>query len=188
MTVSLCAFLSLSGWRDIRRLEREAELLQASCDWYYGDLTWKQAHDILKNKPVGTFLLRNSSNPNFLFSLSIKTQTRAVSVRIGYYSHSFGFDNETPSKHSHFRADSVVGLVESEINTVHKHVFLSGGESQWVVLTQPAKKHPSRLQHLCRVSINRSLGTTASERVVHAEKLSLPRLLRRYLQQYPHSV
>ncbi|XP_014668161.1 PREDICTED: suppressor of cytokine signaling 2-like [Priapulus caudatus] len=191
--LSLTSYISLKspiGWPDIKCLEREIELLQSSCDWYYGDLTWKQAHDTLKNSPLGTFLLRNSNNLDFLFSLSIKTRSGVVSVRIGYYKHRFAFDVDAPSgqQDSHFTATSVVGLVEREMSARHKHVFLWGTDCQQVVLTAPLRKRPSRLQHLCRVAVNRSLGGSQSPTSAAIERLPLPKLLRKYLEEYPHTV
>ena len=34
-----------------------------SCLWYWGDITNQEARKILENQPVGTFLLRSSSDP-----------------------------------------------------------------------------------------------------------------------------
>lgn len=50
--------------------------------FYYPDLTMLQAKNLLKQSPEGTFLLRNSSEPRFAYSLSIKTKRGTTSVRI----------------------------------------------------------------------------------------------------------
>lgn len=50
--------------------------------FYYPNLTMLEAKNLLKQSPEGTFLLRNSSEPRFAYSLSIKTKRGTTSVRI----------------------------------------------------------------------------------------------------------
>ena len=47
---------------EISRLVKIFQTVEA-CLWYFGDIGNKQASKILQNQPVGTFLLRNSSDP-----------------------------------------------------------------------------------------------------------------------------
>lgn len=50
--------------------------------FYYPDLTMSEAKQLLKPHSEGTFLLRNSSEPRYAYSLSVKTNRGTTSVRI----------------------------------------------------------------------------------------------------------
>ena len=52
--------------------------------WYHGQLSTYDARDLLKNSPVGTFLVRDSESPNHVFSISARTSRGTTSVRISY--------------------------------------------------------------------------------------------------------
>ena len=57
-------------------------LLSDRCSYYYGAMTNSEAKARLKGCPVGTFLLRDSSDPAFVCSLSVKTSHGTTSIRI----------------------------------------------------------------------------------------------------------
>lgn len=50
--------------------------------FYYPNLTMSEAKQLLRPHPEGTFLLRNSSEPRYAYSLSVKTNRGTTSVRI----------------------------------------------------------------------------------------------------------
>nr|CAB3231341.1 SOCS1/2/3/CIS suppressor of cytokine signaling [Phallusia mammillata] len=72
------------------------------CPWYCGAMTGQEAKIRLRSTPPGTFLLRDSSDSRFLFSMSLMTRRGATSIRIVYKNGRFGFDSEEsePSKKS----------------------------------------------------------------------------------------
>uniref|UniRef100_A0A670K8E3 SH2 domain-containing protein n=1 Tax=Podarcis muralis TaxID=64176 RepID=A0A670K8E3_PODMU len=64
-------------------VERSLGLLQAS-GFYWGPLSVHEAHARLLQEPVGTYLLRDSSQGNCLFSLSVRMPSGPVSLRISF--------------------------------------------------------------------------------------------------------
>uniref|UniRef100_A0A803TCD9 SH2 domain-containing protein n=1 Tax=Anolis carolinensis TaxID=28377 RepID=A0A803TCD9_ANOCA len=64
-------------------VERTLSLLQAS-RFYWGALSVQEAHARLLQEPVGTYLLRDSSQGNCLFSLSVRIPSGPVSLRISF--------------------------------------------------------------------------------------------------------
>lgn len=76
----------------------------ASCNFYYGALTNADAKSRLHRAPVGTFLLRDSSDRRFAYSLSVKTSRGTTSIRIS--SSSGGDDPPSSAPGRCFRLDS----------------------------------------------------------------------------------
>lgn len=64
-------------------VERSLCLLQGSA-FYWGPLSVQEAHARLQKEPVGTYLLRDSSQGNCLFSLSVRVASGPVSLRISF--------------------------------------------------------------------------------------------------------
>ncbi|KAJ6656305.1 hypothetical protein lerEdw1_003808 [Lerista edwardsae] len=64
-------------------VERSLGLLQTS-GFYWGPLSVHEAHARLLQEPVGTYLLRDSSQGNCLFSLSVRMPSGPVSLRIPF--------------------------------------------------------------------------------------------------------
>ncbi|NXF72412.1 SOCS1 protein, partial [Sclerurus mexicanus] len=84
-------------------LERSLNILQAS-DFYWGPLSVGEAHAKLQQEPVGTYLVRDSSQGNCLFSLSVRMPTGPVSLRISFQEGYFRLKN--------WFSDCVVQLLE----------------------------------------------------------------------------
>ncbi|OXB69822.1 UNVERIFIED_CONTAM: hypothetical protein H355_007788 [Colinus virginianus] len=84
-------------------LERSLNILQAS-DFYWGPLSVGEAHAKLQQEPVGTYLVRDSSQGNCLFSLSVRMPTGPVSLRISFQEGYFRLRN--------WFSDCVVRLLE----------------------------------------------------------------------------
>lgn len=70
----------------VSELQKLSDTLRAlrQSGWYYEGITYQQSHDLLKDRPLGSFLVRESSDPRFLFSLSVQTERGPTSVRIHY--------------------------------------------------------------------------------------------------------
>ncbi|TRZ15054.1 hypothetical protein HGM15179_012034 [Zosterops borbonicus] len=84
-------------------LERSLNILQAS-DFYWGPLSVGEAHAKLQREPVGTYLVRDSSQGNCLFSLSVRMPAGPVSLRISFQEGYFRLKN--------WFSDCVVRLLE----------------------------------------------------------------------------
>lgn len=61
--------------------------------WYWGPLTAAEARQVLDKTHEGTFLLRKSSNPGYLLTLSLRTSLGPTHLRIEYANGKFGFDS-----------------------------------------------------------------------------------------------
>ena len=44
----------------------------SSCDYYFGPISWQKSSELLKDCSEGTFLVRDSQDPMFMYSLSFQ--------------------------------------------------------------------------------------------------------------------
>ncbi|XP_069765156.1 suppressor of cytokine signaling 1-like [Narcine bancroftii] len=141
---------------------------------YWGPLSVEEAHALLTAKPVGTFLVRDSTQADHLFSLSVRAHRGPVSMRIPFKKELFWFNN------THF--DCMVKLLEYCVDTSHRKPFVfEGGES--IIFSTPLRKNPiPKLQHLCRKSIIRHFGRD------NVTKLPLMTSLQKYIEEFPFKI
>ena len=52
------------------------------CGWYWGPLSSEAAEKILSNEPDGSFIVRDSSDDHYIFSLTLKLNNSVRHVRI----------------------------------------------------------------------------------------------------------
>lgn len=52
------------------------------CGWYWGPVSGSAAEKLLCTEPEGSFIVRDSSNENYIFSLSFKLDGSVRHVRI----------------------------------------------------------------------------------------------------------
>lgn len=120
--------------------------------FYYPNLTMLEAKNLLKQSPEGTFLLRNSSEPRFAYSLSIKTKRGTTSVRIlRTDSGQFRLDSDQaqqnfiPSFNSiselinYYLAQNMKPTGNEDCRRTHRYVFLerSGRMDTPLLMQQP---------------------------------------------------
>jgi len=55
------------------------------CGWYWGAIGWEEAEKQLESEPDGSFLLRDSSDDRYLFSLSFRALSITHHTRIEHY-------------------------------------------------------------------------------------------------------
>ena len=69
--------------KEILRVNRER---LEECNWYYPTLTWNESAQLLQDTTPGTFLVRDSQDDRFLFSLSVQRSGKEgpTSVRIHF--------------------------------------------------------------------------------------------------------
>lgn len=60
-----------------------------NCSYYWGKMDRYEAERLLENKPEGTFLLRDSAQEEFLFSVSFRKYGRSLHARIEQFNHKF---------------------------------------------------------------------------------------------------
>ncbi|KAG2460944.1 PNPO oxidase, partial [Polypterus senegalus] len=82
------------------------------CGWYWGPMTWEDAEVKLKGKPDGSFLVRDSSDPRYILSLSFRSQSITHHTRMEHYRGTFSL-----WCHPKFedRCQSVVEFIERAI-------------------------------------------------------------------------
>lgn len=140
-----------------------------NCVFYWGKMDRYEAERLLDNRPEGTFLLRDSAQEEYLFSVSFRRYGRSLHARIEQWNHKFSFDSHDPGV---FASDTVCGLIEHYKDPSCCMFFEP-------MLTNPlARTFPFPLQHLCRAVI---CSTTTYDGI---NNLRLPKPLNNYLKEY----
>merc|ERR1719435_394194 len=87
------------------------------CCWYHGSLSWQESAMLLQNSKEGTFLVRDSQDPRFLYSLSVQRPKEGpTSVRIQFQNGLFSLDAEDRIREWMPRFKSVCELVEHYVS------------------------------------------------------------------------
>ena len=140
-----------------------------SSSFYWGIMDRYQAEKVIENKPEGTFLLRDSAQDEFLFSVSFRRYGRSLHARIEQWNHNFSFDSRDPGVYA---TKSVCGLIDHYKDPSCCMFFEP-------MLTIPLHRtFPFSLQHLARAKI---CSKTTYDGI---SQLSLPRALKEYLRAY----
>ena len=140
-----------------------------NCGFYWGKMDRYEAEKLLKNKSEGTFLLRDSAQEEYLFSVSFRRYDRSLHARIEQWNHKFSFDSHDPGV---FASETVCGLIEHYKDPSCCMFFEP-------LLTNPlARTFPFPLQHLCRATV---CSQTTYDGI---SKLDLPKCLKNYLKEY----
>ncbi|XP_059146381.1 suppressor of cytokine signaling 2-like [Physella acuta] len=166
----------------------------SQCHFYYGSCSSQEARSILKKKSVGTFLLRDSSDSRYLYSLSLKTERGATSVRILYTDGLFQFDSDERIRHRLPRFESVLALIDFHVmisqdgnNKAWRWEEHSGKKNMTVNLKEPLKHCVPTLAHISRVTINKCLEDVYMPQL-SVDRLLIPAELKNYLKDYPYRV
>lgn len=140
-----------------------------ACGFYWGKMDRYEAERLLENKPEGTFLLRDSAQEEYLFSVSFRRYGRSLHARVEQWNHRFSFDSHDPGV---FSSRTVCGLVEHYKDPSCCMYFEP-------MLTRPLHRtFAFSLQHLARAVICSRISYDG------ASRLPLPRCLRAYLREY----
>ncbi|XP_030075183.1 suppressor of cytokine signaling 5 [Microcaecilia unicolor] len=136
---------------------------------YWGVMDRYEAEAVLEGKPEGTFLLRDSAQEDYLFSVSFRRYGRSLHARIEQWNHNFSFDVHDPNV---FYATTVTGLLEhyKDPNTC---MFFEP-----LLSTPHNRTLPFSLQHLCRAVI---ASCTSYDGI---DNLPIPSSLKAYLKEY----
>lgn len=157
--------------------------------WYWGSLTANEAKEILQDASEGTFLVRDSSQRDYLFTISAMTSAGPTNLRIEYKHGKFKLDSVVLVKPKLKQFDSVVHLVEHYVqlsrtsdkapSNPQPPAAPPNGTVQ-LLLTRPVYTATPSLQHLCRIAINRTTR--------QVQDLPLPNRLKDYLTDYTYNV
>jgi len=168
-------------------LTSQKELAQSN--WYYRNLDYQSSHALLANTTPGTFLLRDSQHPGCHFTLSFQRQKEGpTSIRIQLSGGKFFLDADEKIRSSMPRFDTVCKLVEYYLK--EDRDSREGGTAVPMVLKKPLYNQVPSLQHLARLSINKTLlERKETQDLTNGEFASvLPQKLKEFLQQYPESI
>jgi len=140
-----------------------------SSSFYWGKMDRYEAERLLEGRPEGTFLLRDSAQEEYLFSVSFRRYGRSLHARIEEWNHQVSFDSHDPGV---FTASTVCGLIDHYKDPSCCMFFEP-------VLTNPLHRQtPFSLQHLCRAVV------TSRSTYDGINKLFLPKTLKNYLKEY----
>ncbi|MEE6492232.1 hypothetical protein FKM82_016523 [Ascaphus truei] len=136
---------------------------------YWGVMDRYAAEALLEGKPEGTFLLRDSAQEDYLFSVSFRRYSRSLHARIEQWNHNFSFDAHDPCV---FHAPNVTGLLEHYKDPSSCMFFEP-------LLSSPLHRtSPFSLQHLCRTVICNSTTYDGIDGV------PVPSSMKLYLKEY----
>ncbi|KAA0721038.1 Suppressor of cytokine signaling 2 [Triplophysa tibetana] len=153
--------------------------------WYWGSLTANGAKEILQDTLEGTFLVRDSSQRDYLFTISAMTSAGPTNLRIEFKEGKFKLDSVVLVKPKLKQFDSVVHLVEHYVQLSRTSckgstpLAPSNGTVQ-LLLTTPVYRSIPSLQHMCRIAINKTTR--------QVQELPLPNRLKDYLTDYTYNV
>ncbi|KAG9337651.1 hypothetical protein JZ751_028410 [Albula glossodonta] len=126
--------------QDFQIITMTTSMLERS-GFYWGPMTVEEAHSILKDEPLGTFLIRDSRQKDVFFTLSYRAPSGPTSIRINFQNSRFMLNGSRES------FDSLFKLLE--------HYIASPKKS----LVRPYRKVKLQtLQELCRKRIIEECG------------------------------
>ncbi|GFS12398.1 suppressor of cytokine signaling [Elysia marginata] len=176
---------------DFQKLTVATEELD-QCGFFWFDLNSDSARRLLRRTPVGTFLVRTSSDPRFLYSLSVKTERGATSVRILYENGLFQFDCDHSIRDQLPRFESVLSLVDFYVllsqeggNRMWRWEEVSGDKHMEMTLLQPMRSSVPSLAHQARVTVNQCLENVFFPHL-SIDKLNIPQKTKDFLKAYPY--
>lgn len=179
---------------DLKRIAMSQKYLKIS-GFYHQQLSWKEARNLLMPTKIGTFLVRDSSDSKYLYSLSIQTKCGPTSIRIHYAKGEFRLDSDQNMVQYMPKFPCIIKLIQFYIDsTKKKPLKCSYDENQiWIdclgsiyshiVVSKPlyTKNFFPSLKHLSRLCINKHLLDTNLRTVVPA-----PSFVVNILQEYPY--
>jgi len=141
-----------------------------SCTFYWGKMDRYEAEALLEAKPEGSFLLRDSAQDEYLFSVSFRRYGRSLHARIEEQGHKFSFDCHDPGV---FMSRNIPELLHHYKDPASCMFFEP-------MLCRPVnRKEPFSLQALARASICDTVKSYSS-----VDSLELPKSLKVFLKEY----
>jgi len=146
--------------------------------WYWGPLSGEAAERILAPEPDGSFIVRDSSDHHYIFSLTFKLNGFVRHVRIEHDQGNFSFGSFTK-----FKSTTIVDFIENAVEHsrsgrylffLHRRPVLGPMRVQ---LLHPVSrfKRVQSLKHLCRYIIVKHV------RKDHLNQLPVPKIIKTYL-------
>ncbi|ESO94641.1 hypothetical protein LOTGIDRAFT_144981, partial [Lottia gigantea] len=157
------------------------------CGWYWGPLSYEEAEATLQNKPDGSFLVRDSSNENYILSLSFISHSIVRHTRIEHNKGLFSFWSQ-PESHGRVTIKEFIEQTVENSRNGNFHYFLRppgpGMPPLPIQLVHPISRFVQfrSLQHMCRFLILRWV------RRDHIDRLPVPEKVKNYLRENQYYV
>ncbi|CAG9821608.1 unnamed protein product [Phaedon cochleariae] len=128
--------------------------------WYWGPISSEAAEKILSNEPDGSFIVRDSSDDHYIFSLTFKLNDCVRHVRIDHDQGNFSFGSCTK-----FKSQTIVEFIENAVEHSRSGRYLFFLHRRPVIgpvrvqLLHPVSrfKQVQSLQHMCRFVIHKNV-------------------------------
>ncbi|CAG9854116.1 unnamed protein product [Phyllotreta striolata] len=128
--------------------------------WYWGPISCQAAEKILSNEPDGSFIVRDSSDDHYIFSLTFKLNNSVRHVRIEHDQGNFSFGSCTK-----FKSQTIVEFIENAVEHSRSGRYLFFLHRRPVIgpvrvqLLHPVSrfKQVQSLQHMCRFVIHKNV-------------------------------
>ncbi|KAJ8284050.1 hypothetical protein COCON_G00029000 [Conger conger] len=157
-------FRPFRNQKDFQIITKTTSMLE-TCGFYWGPMTVEEAHSILKEEPLGTFLIRDSRQKDIFFTLSYRDVNGPISVRIDFQNSRFSLVGSNES------FDSLFKLLEHYIASPKKN------------FVRPYRKvKVQSLQELCR---KRIIETCAGEKI---DSLPVTSIMKDFLNAFPYRI
>ncbi|XP_062402201.1 cytokine-inducible SH2-containing protein [Sardina pilchardus] len=181
--------------------------------WYWGGMTANDAQAVLQVASEGTFLVRDSSHPLYMLTLSVRTKRGPTNVRIEYSCGRFRLDSSSPARPRLLSFPDIPSLVQHYVGSGRSSTPEEGQIGTEEVAEQGDKKKQRgedrdkanaeisplpeardavllKLKRpICRPqafpSLQHLTRLAINKQAACPAQLPLPRPLLRYLQQYP---
>merc|ERR1712223_935920 len=140
------------------------------CSFYWGKMDRYEAEALLEGRPEGSFLLRDSAQEEYLFSVSFRRYGRSLHARIEEQNHKFSFDCHDPGV---FMSANIPSLMEHYKDPASCMFF------EPMLCQAVNRKSPFSLQFLARATICDTLKSYST-----VDQLELPKSLKAYLKEY----
>jgi len=140
------------------------------CSFYWGKMDRYEAEALLEGRPEGSFLLRDSAQDEYLFSVSFRRYGRSLHARIEEQNHKFSFDCHDPGV---FMSANIPSLMEHYKDPASCMFF------EPMLCQAVNRKSPFSLQFLARATICDTLKSYST-----VDQLELPKSLKAYLKEY----
>ena len=186
-----------SSQEDLTCLMKTLDRLH-KCGFYYGKLSMPEAKRKLQKCPKGTFLLRESSDSKFLFSLSVHTTRGTTSIRVVYNKCRFSLECATERARSRMpSAPCVLQLIEMYLHQPnqpqqdHQHMASAGSSDSSSDAITDVKQGGSSSGNESNSGGSSGSSSSGSNSCVFYEssgRCDTPVMLSRPLLQHPHSL
>jgi len=116
------------SYKDLENILMRNKNLLNTCGWYYGKMKADESTALLNNTAPGTFLVRDSSDPKYWFSLSMQRgnnfgeganneNSGPTSIRIHFVNGKFQLDAEDRIRNIMPEFDTIIDLVQYYVST-----------------------------------------------------------------------